>query len=75
MTPAPQAELLWQLSIEPGPMARADGLFDDLAHNQINPQLALCTHLIALMNGELSLESPRPDGPLAVLTVRFAQAL
>lgn len=75
LTPAPQAELLWQLSIEPGPMARADGLFDDLAHNQINPQLALCTHLIALMNGELSLESPRPDGPLAVLTVRFAQAL
>jgi len=73
-TPAPQAELDWQLHIKPGPTSLAEGLADYLTQNEINPQLALGSRLMALMNGELSLEPPGADGPLAILCIRFPQA-
>jgi len=75
VTPSPQAELLWQLNVAPGPVSRVEGLADYFTQNEISPQLALCTRLIVLMSGELLLEPPSADGPLAVLRLRFSQAL
>ncbi|MFU2325516.1 response regulator [Pseudomonas sp. NFX98] len=75
LTPSPQAELLWQLSVAPGPASRAEGLADYLTQNDINPQLALCTRLIILMSGELLLEPPSAEGSLAIIRLRLSQAL
>jgi two-component system sensor histidine kinase EvgS/two-component system response regulator EvgA len=75
VTPSPRAELLWQLNVAPGPVSRAEGLAEYLTQNEISPQLALCTRLIVLMSGELLLEPPSADGPLAVLSLRFSQTL
>ena len=74
MTASAQAELLWELSVEPGPTSRSEGLADGLDLDEINPRRALCSHLAALMGGALELEQPTADGPFALLHLRFAQS-
>lgn len=66
-----QAQRCWQVRIEPGPTARANGLPSYLDLDQISPQRALCAHLAALMGGGLTFEQPAADVPLALLTLRF----
>ncbi|MBD9443310.1 response regulator [Pseudomonas sp. PDM04] len=74
MTASAQAELLWELSVEPGPTSRAEGLADGLDLDEINPRRALCSHLAALMGGALELEQPAAERPLALLSLRFTQS-
>lgn len=74
MNASTQAELIWELSVEPGPTSRAEGLADGLDLDAINPRRALCSHLAALMGGSLELEQPAAERPLALLSLRFTQS-
>lgn len=75
LTASGNAELLWELRVEPGPVSRSQGFADFLDLEQVNPQKSLGSRLAILMGGDLAFAQPSADAPLAILSLRLAQSI
>lgn len=74
VTLSADAQLYWELSVEPGPRSRAEGMAQLPALDEISPKRALCARLAVLMGGALKLDPTSAGSQHARLCLRFTQS-